>query len=300
MPTYWFFAGIVVTVAVLSLASIALRRYAPAATVPRLPWPATAAAVGLAAVYLAFIPRVDRRPRATDGFGEAMRLVDGSIAMPSSAAPGAPGAPASTAQDAGSMPAAIARLEQRLARRGGSAADWELLAKAYDFIGRPNAAAKARAHELPADASTGTPSASGAPVTGAGTPTGGAPPAGGTAPAAAPVIRGEIRVAPALSARAKPGETLFVFAQPAESPGPPVAVFRTRVDRWPLRFQLDDSQSMIPGRDLSSAGPVKIVARLSPSGQPLASTGDLEGSTGMLDPTRIGGPVTIVIDRAVP
>lgn len=270
MPTYWFFAGIVVTVAVLSLASIALRRYAPAATVPRLPWPATAAAVGLAAVYLAFIPRVDRRPRATDGFGEAMRLVDGSIAIPSSAAPGAP---ASTAQDAGSMPAAIARLEQRLARRGGSAADWELLAKAYDFIGRPNAAAKARTHELPA---------------------------GGTAPAAAPVIQGEIRVAPALRARAKPGETLFVFAQPAESPGPPVAVFRTRVDRWPLRFRLDDSQSMIPGRDLSSAGPVKIVARLSPSSQPLASTGDLEGSTGMLDPTRIGGPVTIVIDRAVP
>ena len=269
MATYWFFAGIVVTVAALSLASIGLRRYAPAATVPRLPWPAIAAAVGIAAVYLAFIPRGDRRPQPADGFGEAMRLVDGSIASP---LPAAPGAPASTAQDAGSMPAAIARLERRLARHGGSAADWELLAKAYEFIGRSNAAAKARAHELPASA---------------------------TAPAAAPVIRGEIRVAPALSARAKPGETLFVFAQSAGSPGPPVAVFRTRVDRWPLRFRLDDSQSMIPGRDLSSAGPVKIVARLSPSGQPLASAGDLEGSTGSLDPTRVGGPVTIVIDRAV-
>ena len=273
MATYWFFAGIVVTVAALSLASIGLRRYAPAATVPRLPWPAIAAAVGIAAVYLAFIPRGDRRPQPADGFGEAMRLVDGSIASP---LPAAPGAPASTAQDAGSMPAAIARLERRLARHGGSAADWELLAKAYDFIGRSNAAAKARAHELPASAT--------APA---------------ATPAAAPVIRGEIRVAPALSARAKPGEALFVFAQSAGSPGPPVAVFRTRVDRWPLRFRLDDSQSMIPGRDLSSAGPVKIVARLSPSGQPLASAGDLEGSTGTLDPTRVGGPVTIVIDRAV-
>ena len=277
MATYWFFAGIVVTVAALSLASIGLRRYAPAATVPRLPWPAIAAAVGIAAVYLAFIPRGDRRPQPADGFGEAMRLVDGSIASP---LPAAPGAPASTAQDAGSMPAAIARLERRLARHGGSAADWELLAKAYEFIGRSNAAAKARAHELPASAT--------------------APAATTTAaPATAPVIRGEIRVAPALSARAKPGETLFVFAQSAGSPGPPVAVFRTRVDRWPLRFRLDDSQSMIPGRDLSSAGPVKIVARLSPSGQPLASAGDLEGSTGTLDPTRVGGPVTIVIDRAV-
>ena len=170
------------------------------------------------------------------------------------------------------MPAAIARLEQRLARHGGSAADWELLAKAYDFIGRPNAAARARAHELPAN---------------------------GAAPAAAAVIRGEIRVAPALSGRAKPGETLFVFAQSTASPGPPVAVLRTQVDRWPLRFRLDDSQSMIPGHDLSSAGPVKIVARVSPSGQPIASPGDLEGSTRTLDPAHVSGPVSIVIDRTV-
>ena len=273
MATYWFFAGIIVTVAVLSLASSGVRRYAPAAAVPHLPWPASAAALGLAAVYLAFAPRVDRRPQPTDGFGEAMRLVDGAIASPS---PAASGAAASTAQDAGSMPAAIARLERRLVRHGGSASDWELLAKAYDFIGRPNAAAKARAHELPADASTI-----------------------GAATAHAAVIRGEIRIAPALSTRATPGEALFVFAQSVVAPGPPVAVFRARVDRWPLRFRLDDSQSMIPGRDLSSAGAVKVVARLSPSGQPLASTGDLEGSTSTLDPTRVDGPVTIVIDRTV-
>ena len=294
MATYWFFAGFVVTVAVLSLATIGSRRFVPAAAVPRLPWPAAAATVGIAAVYLALAPRVDHRPQPADDFGAAMRLVDGSTATASPAA--------STAEDAGSMPAAIARLERRLARGGGSPADWELLAKAYDFIGRPNAAAKARAHELPVDASMGSPSASGAAVAREMPSPGGAHPprpARGAAPATAAVIRGEIRVAPALSARAKPGETLFVFAQSTALPGPPVAVFRTRVDRWPLRFRLDDSQSMIPGRDLSSAGPVKIVARVSPSGEPLASPGDLEGTTGTLDPTRSNAPVTIVIDQTV-
>ena len=40
-----------------------------------------------------------------------------------------------------SMDAAIARLEARLAREGGSDGDWELLAKAYDFLGRSDDAA---------------------------------------------------------------------------------------------------------------------------------------------------------------
>ncbi len=45
---------------------------------------------------------------------------------------------------------AIASLQGRLAKGGGSAADWELLAKSYEFLGRPADAGKARAHQLPA------------------------------------------------------------------------------------------------------------------------------------------------------
>ena len=47
------------------------------------------------------------------------------------------------------MSSAIASLERRLAKGGGSAEDWELLAKSYDFLGQPDNAAKARAHQLP-------------------------------------------------------------------------------------------------------------------------------------------------------
>jgi hypothetical protein len=48
------------------------------------------------------------------------------------------------------MDSAIASLEARLARGGGAADDWELLAKSFEFLGRPADAAKARSHQLPA------------------------------------------------------------------------------------------------------------------------------------------------------
>jgi cytochrome c-type biogenesis protein CcmH len=44
-----------------------------------------------------------------------------------------------------SMDAEVAGLEARLARDGGTPADWALLAQAYDFIGRPEDAKRARA-----------------------------------------------------------------------------------------------------------------------------------------------------------
>jgi len=47
-----------------------------------------------------------------------------------------------------SMDAAVAALEARLARGGGSDADWTLLAQAYEFEGRSEDAQRARAHEL--------------------------------------------------------------------------------------------------------------------------------------------------------
>jgi len=43
------------------------------------------------------------------------------------------------------MDAEVAGLEARLARQGGTPADWSLLAQAYDFLGRPEDAKRARA-----------------------------------------------------------------------------------------------------------------------------------------------------------
>ena len=77
-----------------------------------------------------------------------------------------------------------------------------------------------------------------------------------------------------------------------------MAVFRGSVGSWPLKFTLDDSQSMLPGRNLSSAGRVTIEARISQKGQPLPASGDLQGSTGVINPAD-HQPLKILIDRVI-
>ena len=87
----------------------------------------------------------------------------GSVAA--SAAP-APSSPTDKGGTAKSMEAEVAGLEARLAREGGTPSDWTLLAQAYDFMGRPDDARRARAK-------AGTPAA--------GTPAAGTPAAGAAA-----------------------------------------------------------------------------------------------------------------------
>ena len=186
------------------------------------------------------------------------------------------------------MSSAIAALQGRLAKGGGSADDWELLAKSYEFLGRPDDASRARAHELPP-----------LPIDGDATPR--SEPAPAPATAAAPetaAVSGEVSLAAALSAKAAAGATLFIVAKSVDSPGTPVAVFRGNVGAWPVKFTLDDSQSMLPGRNLSSAGRVTIEARISQSGQPLPAAGDLQGTSGVINPSD-HQPLKIVIDHVI-
>lgn len=220
-------------------------------------------------------------------FGTAAKVFG---AASGSALPGGGGASAAPAgkAGAGSMDAAIASLESRLAKGGGSPDDWELLAKSFEFLGRPADAAKARAHQLaPLSGATAATAASGSAAT-----------AKGAAGGGSVSVTGEVALAPALASKASAGETLFIVAKSVDSPGIPVAVFRGSVGSWPLKFSLDDSQSMMPGRTLSTAGRVTIEARISPKGQPLPSSGDLQGSTGPINPAD-RTPLKITIDRVI-
>ncbi len=61
------------------------------------------------------------------------------------AAASAAGASAQSGASAKSMEAEVTALEARLSRDGGTADDWTLLAKAYDVVGRPDDARRARA-----------------------------------------------------------------------------------------------------------------------------------------------------------
>jgi cytochrome c-type biogenesis protein CcmH len=188
------------------------------------------------------------------------------------------------------MDSAIAALEARLAKGGGTPDDWELLAKSFEFLGRPADAAKARAKQLPSPAGDSKSSAS---ASAPGSAVAGSPAAG---PGVA--VTGEVTLAAGLAAKATAGETLFIVAKSVDAPGIPVAVFRGSVGNWPLKFTLDDSQAMMPGRNLSSAGRVTIEARISQKGQPLPAAGDLQGSSGVINPAD-QKPLKITIDRVI-
>lgn len=191
-----------------------------------------------------------------------------------------PPASESNPRAAGSMDEMLARLETRLAAQGGSDADWELLAQTYQFVGRTDDAKLARAHRLsPSDT---TPAASDA---GAGNP----------GPAA---ITGNVDLAGALKGKVPDGLTLFIVAKSVDSPGPPVAIIRTTTGHWPQAFTLDDSNAMMPGRNLSSAKRITIEARVSRAGTATPQPGDFQSGIATIDAHQ-GTPVRIVIDHVI-
>jgi cytochrome c-type biogenesis protein CcmH len=55
---------------------------------------------------------------------------------------------------------------------------------------------------------------------------------------------------------------------------------------------------MLPGRNLSNAGRVTIEARISRSGQPLPAAGDLQGSSGVINPAD-RQPLKIIINKVI-
>ena len=191
---------------------------------------------------------------------------------------------------ASSMDSAVTGLERRLAAGGGNDADWELLAKSYEFLSRPADAAAARQKHLPAGAGA-------APVG-----TAPAEPAAAIAASSGPgsgvTVRGEVVLSAALKGKIPAGLTLFIVAKSVRSPGAPVAIMRTTTGSWPVTFQLDDSQAMMPGRNLSSAGTVTVEARTSKTGQAMPAPGDFQGVTPQFDPAS-AKPVRIVIQRVI-
>ena len=91
--------------------------------------------------------------------------------------------------------------------------------------------------------------------------------------------------------------TLFVIARRGEG-GPPLAVQRRSIGTWPITVRLSDADAMLPGIQLATGGPLKLVARISATGQPLAASGDLFGEVGYdFDSAH---PASITIDRIVP
>ena len=125
-----------------------------------------------------------------------------------------------------------------------------------------------------------------------------APVAPVAAAASGTAIEGSVDLDPALRLQVQPGMTLFIYAKTPDGKGPPLAALRVSAGQWPVKFRLDDSQAMMPGRNLSSVERVLVEARLSRSGNAIAEKGDLL-AVGQVVPTRGGKPVPLKISKAV-
>lgn len=111
------------------------------------------------------------------------------------------------------------------------------------------------------------------------------------------LIRVRLQLAPELRARASSSAPLYLFVRDLAHPGAPLAVKRLS-SRFPQTVVLRPSDAMVPGHAFTAGERVEVVARISPSGNPLAERGDLSGETRYL----VGheGLAQIRIDQITP
>lgn len=86
---------------------------------------------------------------------------------------------------------------------------------------------------------------------------------------------------------------VFVFAKAVSGPPLPLAVTKLSLKDLPITLRLDDSFAMRPEFALSKFDRVNVVARISLSGQPIANSGDAEGS---FNDVRVGSGELVLID----
>jgi len=123
-----------------------------------------------------------------------------------------------------------------------------------------------------------------------------ASPAGAEAPGPEAGIPLRIELAPSLAGRVPAGTTLYILARGAQG-GPPLAAIRRSADELPLDVTLTDANAMVPGTSLTQVDSLAIVARVSFTGRPIASSGDLFGEV-RYDPAA-KGRIKLIIDQVV-
>ena len=117
------------------------------------------------------------------------------------------------------------------------------------------------------------------------------------AQAGGPRIRVKVEMAPALQAQAPPAAPLYVFVRDPVHGGPPLAVKRLQ-SQLPQLVELTAADAMIADRGITAGEQVEVIARISPSGNPMDQAGDLSGHADY----RVGrdGVVDVVIDHVTP
>jgi cytochrome c-type biogenesis protein CcmH len=114
-----------------------------------------------------------------------------------------------------------------------------------------------------------------------------------------PSLEVTVELAPALAANLAEGDTLFVFARTPDGAGLPVAVKRLAAKDFPITLGLSDADGLMPAQKLSMQTQVRLMARISKSGDAAAAAGDLEAEAQVIE-VRDGAKITLSIDRVHP
>ena len=112
-------------------------------------------------------------------------------------------------------------------------------------------------------------------------------------------IRVRVSLAKAFKGKKRPDTRVFIFAKASNGPPMPLAVVQKTVADLPLEVELNDQMAMVPGRNLSSAKEITLGARISESGTPTQSSGDIQGFKGPIQ-IKNGSRYEIVISQEVP
>lgn len=103
---------------------------------------------------------------------------------------------------------------------------------------------------------------------------------------------------PALTVNLPPDASVFVYAKATAGPPMPLAAMKSQVRDLPLEVRLDDSLAMMPALKLSGFERVTVGARVSLSGDPVASDGDVFGEVANVEVGEIA-PVVISLSQIV-
>jgi hypothetical protein len=122
-------------------------------------------------------------------------------------------------------------------------------------------------------------------------------PAAADSEAGTPVIRVKVELAPALRTRVPDAAVLYVFVRDPAQGGPPLAVKRLP-SQFPQTVELTPVDAMIAGHGFQTGQRVEVIARISPSGNPMDESGDLSGHSDY----QVGrdGLIDLVIDHLTP
>jgi tetratricopeptide (TPR) repeat protein len=156
-------------------------------------------------------------------------------------------------------------LASRLEEDPDDAGSWLLLARSYKYLDRMNEAVDAYEHAVALGQFD-------AELDALGNKDAASSPAGAQ-------ISGNVTLAPEALDIVLPTDTVFIFAKAVNGPPAPIAVLQRAASELPIDFQLNDSQSMVAGMNLSSFDEVIVTARITRDGDATVALQGLEAKS---------------------